>query len=353
MAPRSFDAAVGKVQPFGTLPDGSPVQLHTLRSDTLAASVATYGARLVALEAPDRHGVPGDIVLGCDTLEGYLRDQDYLGATVGRYANRIAGGRFVLDGVEYLVAQNQGRNCLHGGRQGFDRRLWRATRAGQRLTLLYSSPAGEEGFPGTLDVAVSYAVDGGELRIDYAAQAGAATPVNLTNHSYFNLTCDPRRTILGHQVTLFADAYCPVDDELLPTGELRDVRGTAFDFSRPSGLDTRIDSTDPQLVAAGGYDHNWVLRPPAGSLRCAAEVYEPRTGRVLQVFTDQPGLQFYTGNQLGGRPGKGGIANARRGGLCLETQHFPDSPNHPAFPSTVLEAGAVYRSSTVLRCSTR
>jgi len=345
-------------QPFGKTPEGAPVDLYTLtNSKGVRVSITNYGGIIVSLFTPDRNGQAGDIVLGFERLEDYLKGHPYFGAIVGRYGNRIAKGRFTLDGVTYKLAQNNGENHLHGGLKGFDKKLWQAgdwtDAEGQHLLLSYTSPDGEEGYPGTLNVRVTYTLnEQNQFRIDYAATTDKATVVNLTNHSYFNLAGEG--DILGHLLRLNADRFTPVDAGLIPTGELRPVKGTPFDFTAPTAIGARIEQNDEQLRFGRGYDHNFVLRGGGGALAEAAEIYEPKTGRVLKVLTSEPGVQFYTGNFLDGTlTGKGGRVYVRRSGLCLETQHFPDSPNQPAFPSTVLRPGETYRSTTVWEFSAR
>lgn len=345
-------------QAFGKTADGAPVDLYTLESaGGLRVSITNYGGIIVSLYAPDRNGRLGDVVLGFERLEDYLRRHPYFGAIVGRYGNRIGKGRFLLDGVEYKLAQNNGENHLHGGLQGFDKKLWQAREwtdaEGAHLELAYTSPDGEEGYPGTLNVKVVYTLnERDQLRIDYTATTDKPTVVNLTNHSYFNLAGEG--DVLGHMVRLNADRFTPVDAGLIPTGELRPVKGTPFDFTHPTAIGARIEQDDEQLRFGRGYDHNFVLASGGGTLAEAAEVYEPTTGRVLRVLTTEPGVQFYTGNFLDGTlTGKGGRRYVRRSGFCLETQHFPDSPNKPSFPSTVLRPGQTYRSTTVFEFSAR
>ncbi len=343
----SRDSTGVEMRHFGRLPDGSPLELYTLRSAQLEVGISTFGGRIVDLKmlSPD---IPGtSVVLGFDSLSPYLVDQAYMGAMIGRYANRIANGQFNLGGKTYHVSKNERRHSLHGGVRGFDQRVWTAQVGTDGLTLTYTSGDGEEGYPGELCVVVHYSVVNNELQLGYEATATSQTPVNLTNHVYFNLCGYQPAPIIGHVVTLHADQFTPVDASLIPTGELRDVTGTPFDFRQPRVIGERIDTADPQLIIAQGYDHNWVLRGDGTSLQAAAEVYEPKSGRTLEVLTTEPGIQFYTGNQLsGGPPGEG---FERRCGLCLETQHFPDSPNHANFPATVLGAGQVYRSQTAYR----
>lgn len=345
-------------EPFGRTSDGTPVELFTLaNSKGVRVAITNYGGIIVSLSTPDRNGQPGDIVLGFERLDDYLKGHPYFGAIIGRYGNRIARGRFVLDGVEYRLAQNNGENHLHGGLVGFDKKVWQARdftdAEGQHLELRYRSPDGEEGYPGNLDVTVTYTLnERNQLRIDYVATTDKPTVVNLTNHSYFNLAGEG--DILGHILRINADYFTPVDAGLIPTGELRPVKGTPFDFTEPHAIGERIEQDDEQLRFGRGYDHNFVLRGGGGSLAEAAEVYEPRTGRVLRVLTTEPGMQFYTGNFLDGSlKGKYGRVYARRTGFCLETQHFPDSPNKPQFPSTVLRPGQTYRSTTIFEFSAR
>ena len=340
------------VEPFGTLPNGARTHLYTLRNGSgFEASITNYGATIVSILAPDRHGAVADVVLGFDDFEGYARNRKFFGATVGRYANRIAGGRFVLGNHNYTLATNNGPNHLHGGWLGFDRAVWTASDARRKgvVVLRYRSADGEEGYPGNLDVEVSFALtNDNALRIDYRATTDRPTPVNLTNHSFFNLGGE--RNILGHEVKLFAQRFTPVDDKLIPTGELRAVAGTPFDFREPVQIGARIDADDEQLTRAGGYDHNFVLAKKSGQLAVAAEVYDRRSGRALQMLTTEPGVQFYSGNFLDGSiTGKGGVVYTRRYGFCLEAQHFPDSPNQPHFPTTILQPGETYRQTTIYR----
>jgi aldose 1-epimerase len=339
---------------FGTLSDGSPVELYTLRSASLEVSVSTFGGRIVDLKMLGPGGTETGVVLGFKSLRDYIADQAYLGALIGRYANRIAHGQFNLGARTYHVTRNEGVHSLHGGRYGFDQRIWRAQHGGGTLTLAYTSKCGEEGYPGDCHVTVRFSLLGNELRLEYEATATAGTPVNLTNHTYFNLSGDSRSPVLDHRVTIRADKFTPVDGSLIPTGELRSVSGTPFDFRQPHAIGERIESEDPQLLAGQGYDHNWVLTGGTSEpLPLAAEVCEPGSGRVLEVLTSEPGIQFYTGNQLNGPTAPGARGHTRRCGFCLETQHFPDSPNHSHFPSTVLEVGGVYRSQTTYRFSVR
>lgn len=354
MLPISTQAALKKTA-FGATADGKAVDLYVLTNKRgIEAAITNYGATVVSLKTPDRSGKAGDIVLGFDDMKGYLQTEPYFGAVVGRYANRIAKGRFTLDGKEYKLAINNGENSLHGGTKGFDKQVWNAKPSGDSLELTYLSRDGEEGYPGNLSVKVVYTLTrAGDLRIDYTATTDQDTVLNLSNHSYFNLAGPGSGDVLKHQVTLHASRFTPVDAGLIPTGELRPVKGTPFDFLQPHAIGERIEAADEQIKLGGGYDHNWVL-DSSGSLAKAAEVYEPTTGRVLEVWTTQPGVQFYTGNFLDGTlKGKGGKTYARRSGLCLETQHFPDSPNHPKFPTTVLKPGQTFHQTTVWKFAAR
>jgi aldose 1-epimerase len=345
-------------RPFGVLPDGIPVDLYTLESAAgLTAGITTYGATVVSLLVPDAKGARADVMLGFDDLPGYLQKANpYFGSVIGRYGNRIGQGRFTLDGNQYALAQNDGENHLHGGLETFDKVVWDArpvsSPAGPALELTYRSKDGEEGYPGNLAVTVIYTLAGTALQIDYAATTDRATHVNLTNHAYFNLDGEASGTILDHEVQIQAARFTVAGPGLIPTGEIRSVEATPLDFRAPRRVGDRIDADDPQLGLAGGYDHNWVLdragAPPWGCARVVA----PRSGRVMQVLTTEPGVQFYTGNFLDGTlRGKGGRLYPRRAGLCLETQHFPDSPNRPEFPTTVLRPGERYATSTIYRFS--
>jgi aldose 1-epimerase len=346
-----------QVESWGKTPSGDHVQLYTLTNSAGArARIATYGGVIVSLEVPDKSGKLGDVVLGFDSLQGYLAENPYFGALIGRYGNRIAKGRFTLDGQTYALAVNNGPNALHGGLQGFNRRVWTAapfdTADGLGLALTYVSADGEEGYPGTLSAQVRYSwTDQNTLRIEYAATTDAPTVKNLTNHSYFNLEDAGRTDILGHEMQIFAGHYTPVDATLIPTGEIAPVEGTPFDFRRPTKIGARIDQKDEQIGFGGGYDHNHVLsRRTKDDLELAVRVHEPTTGRTMEVWTTEPGVQFYTGNFLDGTlTGKDGVIYKKRAAFCLETQRYPDSPNQKAFPSTVLRPGETYRSQTEYR----
>jgi aldose 1-epimerase len=339
--------------PFGVMPDGQAVAVYTMTNAAgIQVRAITYGAIVTSLVVPDRSGKRADVVLGFDTLDGYLKDPPYFGAIVGRYGNRIAKGQFTLGGKTFKLATNNGPNHLHGGLKGFDKVIWEAaaveSEAGVGVAFTRTSPDGEEGYPGTLKATVTYTLtDKNELAIDYRAVTDKATPVNLTQHSYFNLAGGG--DVLGHELMLNADRYTPVDDTLIPTGELASVQGTPFDFRKLTAIGARINADNPQIKYGRGYDHNWVLNRTGPGLQRAARVVEPKSGRTLEIVTTEPGLQFYSGNFLDGTiTGKGGRVYALRNGFCLETQHFPDSPNHPNFPSTILKPGETYSSKTVL-----
>lgn len=340
---------------YGTLPDGRQAMLFSLvNRNGLRATLTDFGAILVSLKAPDREGRLADVTLGYDGLAGWVGDGCYMGATAGRYANRIAKGRFALDGKTYTLATNDGPNHLHGGRKGFNKVLWsgqsvQASGRGEAVAFRYVSPDGEEGYPGELVVTVTYTLtDADELTVEYMATTDSPTVVNLTHHTYWNLLGQGQGDTLGHELALHADRYTPVDATLIPTGELQAVAGTPMDFTRPTPIGARIANVP------GGYDHNWALRGCAGELAPAARVYEPVTGRVMDVLTTEPGIQFYAGNFLDGSvKGKGGLAYGKHAGFCLETQHFPDSPNQPGFPTTVLRPGQAYRQMTVHRFSVK
>jgi aldose 1-epimerase len=342
-------------QPAGTA-DGKPVELYTLQDDKITVRILTYGGIVTSIEAPDRTGKATDIVLGFDSLDGYVStgNKPYMGAIIGRYANRIAGGTFKLNGKAYQVPKNDGDNALHGGVIGFNKKVWAAKEIKDGVELTYVSESGEQGFPGTLTTTVRYTLSGNELRIEYSATTDADTVLNLTNHSYFNLKGQGNGDILGHEMKIYAKRYTPVDKNLIPTGDLAPVAGTPFDFLKSTVIGSRIDADNEQLKLAHGYDQNWVLDGDGKKVGLAAEAYEPTTGRVLEVLTDQPGIQFYAGNFLDGSvTGTGGKVYNRRFAFCLETQHYPDSPNHPKFPTTELKPGQTFHSVTVYRFSTR
>jgi aldose 1-epimerase len=343
-------AGVAKAS-FGTF-SGQPVDIFTLRnSHGIEVKATSYGAIITSIVTPDRTGKRGDITLGFDTFEEYLKNTPFFGALVGRYGNRIAKGHFTLDGKTYPLAVNNGANHLHGGLKGFDKVLWKGEMVNGKTAVAFSrrSPDGEEGYPGNLDVRVTYTLtEQDELVIDYHAVTDKATPINLTQHTYFNLAGEG--DILGHVLMIDADRFTPVDSTLIPTGELAPVAGTTFDFRKPTAIGARIGESHPQLKNGNGYDHNWVLNKKGTARQLAARVVDPKSGRTLEVSTTEPGVQFYSGNFLDGTvKGKGGRAYQQRSGLCLETQHFPDSPNHPSFPSTILKPGAEYRSETAFK----
>ncbi len=347
--------AVTGSQPYGKTAEGEEVALYTLtNSKGMRATVTNYGARVVSLMTPDRTGAMGDVVLGFDSLDGYLKENPFFGAIVGRYGNRIAKGHFKLDGVEYKLAVNNGANSLHGGLRGFDKHVWTGKQDGAKLELTYVSRDGEEGYPGTMSTTVVYTVtDDNELRIDYTLTTDKATVHNVTNHSYFNLAGAGEGDVLGHQLVIYADKFTPVDEGLIPTGELKPVEKTPFDFRQAHAIGERIETADQQIKYGKGYDHNFVLNGAMGSLHPAVKVTEPKSGRVMEVSTTEPGVQFYTGNFLDGTiTGKGGKVYKQRYAFCLETQHFPDSPNHPDFPTTTIKPGEKYQSTTVYKFGT-
>ncbi len=348
-------------KPFGSL-DGKSVELFVISDGRGAsASIASYGGTLVSMVVPDRKGRSGDVTLGHPGLEGYLKKNNpYFGCLIGRYGNRIGGAAFTLDGKHHTITANDGANCLHGGARGFDKVIWKCREVSKSgaagVELEYSSRDSEEGFPGNLDVTVVYWLTSSrELTIEYTATTDAPTIVNLTNHAYWNLAGEGNGTISGHMLTLHADRYTPVGQGLITTGEIAPVRGTPLDFTGPVAIGERIDSDFPQLSLAGGYDHNFVVNGSApGKLSPAAMVYEPESGRTMEVLTTEPGVQLYCGNLLDGSiVGKSGKPYSKRGGFCLETQHYPDSPNKPGFPSVVLRPGQEYRTVTVHRFSAR
>ncbi|MGC3959947.1 MAG: aldose epimerase family protein [Verrucomicrobiota bacterium] len=342
--------------PFGQTPKGKAVTLYTLRNaNGVVATICNYGGLVTSLQVPDRNGKLGDVVLGYDNLAGYLKETPYFGALIGRYGNRIAKGKFALNGQTYTLATNNGPNALHGGLKGFDKVVWDAkpliTAQGPALELRYVSKDGEEGYPGTLTVTAVYTLTANNaLQLDYTATTDKDTVANLTQHSYFNLA--GKGDILGHEVMINADKFTPVDATLIPTGELPSVAGTPFDFRKATTIGARIGEQNEQLKFGGGYDHNWVIAKPAGQLAVMARVSEPTSGRVLEVLSTEPGLQFYSGNFLDGTiTGKGGWVYQFRNGFCMEPQHYPDSPNQPNFPSVVLKPGQVYHNTIIYRFS--
>jgi aldose 1-epimerase len=344
---------------FGRMTDGTPIELYRLKSERIEVQCMAYGAGIVSLRVPDRSGRWEDVVLGFDELDSYAQDHrskspSFLGSTVGRYANRIAGARFSLEGKEYTLAKNNGENSLHGGPGGFYNVIWKAEEIENGVAFHYLSKDGDEGFPGKLTSTVRYTLNEADLQIEYFASTDRTTVVNLTNHSYFNLAGAGRGPILSHRLKLCASRFTPTDAGMIPTGELRSVAGTPLDFRDATAIGKRIDASEQQLRLAQGYDHNFVLDDSSGNLKLAAELHHPLSGRVLETWTTEPGIQFYSGNYLNGTlRGKGGVRYGKYSGLCLETQHFPDSPNQPGFPSTVLKAGETFHSLTIYRFSTR
>jgi len=339
---------------FGKTPDGTAVDIYTLTEGRFEARIMTYGGILVSLRVPDREGKTDDVVLGYDSLDGYIANNSpYFGALIGRYGNRIAHGTFTLEGKTHTLPKNDGDNTLHGGTRGFDKVVWSGQPIKDGVELTYVSPDGDQGFPGRLTVVVRYTLSRGALRIEYSATTDKNTVLNLTNHSYFNLAGQGNGDILSHQLQIYGSRFTPVDSTLIPTGELRPVENTPFNFRASHAIGERINTDDEQIRYGRGYDHNWVLDHAEGQLGQAAEVYEPGSERTLKVLTDQPGVQFYTGNFLDGTiTGKGGKVYRKRSAFCLETQHFPDSPNHPNFPSTELKPGEKYHSVTLFEFGT-
>lgn len=343
---------------YGVTKDGAAVDVYTMtNANGMIARIITFGALLTELHVPDRTGAMADVVLGFKTLEGYEGPHPHFGGTIGRVANRIAKGKFRLGGQEYTLATNNGPNHLHGGNKGFDKRIWKAQTVpavdGVAVKFTYVSPDGEEGYPGTVTASVTYTLTNrNEIRLDYTATTDKPTPINLTNHSYFNLAGEGTGDILGHELTLMADRFTPVDDTLIPTGDIATVRGTVMDFTRATAIGARIDQVPG--AAPGGYDHNYVLNHGGGVLAVSAIVRDPKSGRVMDVLTTEPGVQLYTGNFLDGTiTGKAGVAYKKHSAFCLETQHYPDSINHPAFPPTVLEPNRTFKSTTVYRFSAK
>ena len=348
-----------KKEDFGKAASGQTVSLFTLtNAHGLEARIMDFGGIVVSLKVPDRRGHLDDVVLGFDSPDGYATSSQYFGALIGRYANRIGKARFALNGVEYKLAANNGANHLHGGLNGFNKAVWKArplkTRGGAALELTYLSRDGEEGYPGNLSVKVVYTLtNNNELKMEYSASTDKDTVVNLTQHSYFNLAGQGQGDILKHELMINAIRFTPIDEGSIPTGEVRSVKGTPFDFTRPTAIGLRIDQIDEQLKLAHGYDHNWVIEGRMGTLRKAAMIHEPTTGRVMEIWTTEPGIQLYTGNFLNGsKIGKDRKPYQLHYAFCLETQHYPDSPNKPAFPTTTLKKSARYRSTTIYRFST-
>ena len=352
--PQTAKAGAVTRAPFGKLKDGSAVEIFTLtNANGVEVRAITYGGIIQSWKVRDKAGKPVDVALGFDTIEGYQANDPFFGAIIGRYGNRIGNAQFTLDGHTYKLAANNGANNLHGGAKGFDKQVWTGevvkSDRGQAVAFSRTSPDGEEGFPGTLKVRVTYTLtEQNALTVDYEATTDKATPVNLTQHTYFNLAGEGSGTILDHQMMINADRYTPVNDALIPTGELAPVAGTPFDFRKPTRIGDRIDQDHVQLKNGRGYDHNWVLNRQGRGLELAARVIEPKSGRTLEVLTTEPGVQFYAGNFLDGTiKGKKGHVYGHRTGFCLETQHFPDSPNQPSFPSTILKPDQQYRTTTV------
>ena len=349
------------VEPWGEAQDGTPVKLYTLvNANGMTVRISSYGAIIQSLTAPDRDGVYEDVVLGYDDVAGYIKETPYFGATIGRYGNRIAKGKFTLDGQEYTLAKNNnGLNHLHGGVKGFDKVMWDAVpEVGKKtvsLKMHYSSKDGDEGFPGNLEVDVVFTLNNkDELMIEYTATTDKATPVNLTNHSYFNLTADPSQTILGHELWMNADRFVSIDSESIPLGPLDPVAGTPFDFTTAEKIGRGITEDNQQLKNGIGYDHCWVFSESDGSLKLQVSLYEAESGRLLEILTEEPSVQFYSGNFLDGSlTGKGGVVYNHRVGLCLEPEHYPDSPNQPAYPSTILRPGETYETKSVYRFSAK
>jgi aldose 1-epimerase len=344
------------VEEFGSMPDGKPVSLYTLENKNgIEMKVMNYGGIITSLTTPDKNGNFDDVVLGYDSLSSYLKSSPFFGALIGRYGNRIAKGKFKIDGEEYNLPINNGSNHLHGGPKGFDKVYWNieVPADSSSLKLSYQSVDGEQGYPGNLLAEVFYHLtDSNELRIEYKATTDKKTVVNLTQHSYFNLGGKQAKDILGHSLTIDADNFIPVDTALIPTGEIRNVKGTPFDFTKAETIGSRIEQKDEQLQYGHGYDHNWVLNNYNGKMHKVAELSEPVSGRLMEVFTTEPGLQFYSGNFLNGTlTGKYNTVYNFRSGLCLETQHYPDSPNQPKFPSVILNPGETYQTTTIYKFS--
>jgi aldose 1-epimerase len=345
-------------KPYGTMPDGTAVELFTLsRAGGVSVGIISYGGTIVSIDAAGRGGARADVVLAQPSLEAYLKVNPYFGSLIGRFGNRVGGASFTLDGQTYKLTKNDGDNTLHGGPTGFHARVWNAQvikdGEGEALALIYLSKDGEEGYPGTLRVKVVYSLtDDDGIKMDYEAATDKPTVLNLTNHAYFNLAGEGSGDVLGHELTLEADSFLPTDKGLIPTGEIRGVQGTPMDFRKSTAIGARVEDKYEPLVLGHGYDHCWILRGEAGKLRLAARVLEPKSGRVLEVLTTEPSIQFYGGNFLDGKIiGKSGKPYGYRGAFCLEAQHYPDSPNKPAFPKTVLRPGETYHQTTIYRFS--
>jgi len=337
---------------FGKTIQDETAEIYTLTNAKIEARISTYGATLVSVKTADRNGKFADVVLGYDSLQGYLADNCFLGAIVGRYGNRIAKGAFEIEGQKYQLPLNNGENSLHGGPDGFDKKIWTAKTGSNSIAFTLVSPDGDMGYPGALTVEVVYTLEDNALRLDYTATTDKATVVNLTNHAYFNLHGDDQGNILDQEMTIYADRFTPTDAGLIPTGELAEVAGTPLDFHTSTVIGQRINDTFEPIQLAGGYDHNFVVNGVSGELRPAARLYDPASGRAMTVSTTEPGIQFYSGNFLGGAIGRHGVEYAKNSGLCLETQHYPDAPNHPSFPTTLLKPGETLRSTTVFTFAT-
>lgn len=345
---------------FGKSREGQPIDLYTLaNANGMKVRITTYGGILTSVEAPDKNGKVNDVVLGFNDLEEYLKGHPSFGTLPGRYANRIGKARFMLNGKEYKLAANNGENTLHGGRKGFDKYVWAAKESpakdGAAVELTHVSPDGDEGFPGSVTVKVTYTLTNkNELRIDYSALSDQDTVINLTNHAYFNLAGEGNGDVLGQEIMINADRFTPVDAGLIPTGEIKSVKGTALDFTKPAKIGARIDADEEQIKIGKGYDHNFIVNGKPGTLRLAARASDATSGRVLEVWTTEPAVQFYTANNLdGSRTGKSGKLYPKRSGFCLETQHYPDSPNKPSFPTTTLKKGVHFHSTTVFKFLTQ
>lgn len=354
---KKMETLIVDAKNFDTIIDGKNVALYTLENDNgMIVQITNYGGRIVTLIVPDKEGKKADVVTGYDNIQGYVNDKSFFGGIIGRYGNRIGKGKFVIDGKEYQLPLNDGPNSLHGGMKGFDHKVWDVVKATKdSLVLQYLSVDGEEGYPGNLKVEVIYSLNNNnELKIDYKAETDAPTVVNLTNHAYFNLSGHDNGDILGHLLMINASKITPVDSTLIPTGEFMNVEGTPFDFKKLQAIGSRINDDHIQLKYGKGYDHNWVLDKNGNEMSLAAELVDTVSGRVMEVYTTEPGIQFYSGNFLDGTViGKKGVSYKYRHALCLETQHFPDSPNKPNFPSTILRPGEMYKTSTIYKFSVR